>query len=460
MDRLTEKLAAFAVSTRYEDLPAAVIRDAKYLLLDSIGCAIGGVTTDPGKMVVALAQRLGGPQESTILGVNGKVACTNASFANGQLINTLDYDSVMSGGHAPPYVVASVLALAEVVGASGQDLILALALAFEISGRILNSTRHVSPDGRRESFKWQDRAGYANCNIGVAAGGGKLFNLDKAQMMNALGISGHLCQVLPWVRYSFSEHRHMTKYGEPGWQNTGGVMAVLLAEMGYMGDTTFLDDEHGFWKFCGYDGWDPSAALDGLGKKWVFTPAPYKPYPSCGVLHSAIDCLREIMEQNNLGVEDIEKIDAYLPQTVEAPCFTSRELNNIVDIQFGLPYVLAMVANDVHIGPEWQDMDTAREPRIQNFAAKVTLQVNDSGGGPQPSKLVVTAKGKTYTHERSSPIRGRGSDSQFTDAELAEKFRHNVVRILTEDKIKNAVAGLTGLESVENINDIMPNLVM
>jgi 2-methylcitrate dehydratase PrpD len=190
MSYLAEEFANFAISTRFEDLPPTIVQESKRLLLDSIGCALGGIQTAPGEMAIKLAKRLGGPPESSIIGVKGKVACSGAALANGQLINALDYDAVTAGGHAPPYIVAGVLAMAESVNASGKDLILANALGFEISARVLNAMHHVSPSGR-QGLKRQDRQGYANCNFGVAAGAGRLLKPDTEKMINALGL-GHM----------------------------------------------------------------------------------------------------------------------------------------------------------------------------------------------------------------------------------------------------------------------------
>ena len=72
---MTRDLAAFAVETRYEDIPAQAMYEAKYLLMDTIGCALAALTTDKGKMTVALCKRYGGPPESSIIGVSGKVSC-------------------------------------------------------------------------------------------------------------------------------------------------------------------------------------------------------------------------------------------------------------------------------------------------------------------------------------------------------------------------------------------------
>ena len=132
MSSISGDLAKFVVETRFDDLPEKVIQETKRSLLDSIGCAIAGVRTDKGKIAVTVAKRLGGPQESSIIAVGDRVSCSNAAFANGELINGLDYDAVP---HIPPITVPPSLAIAESVKASGKDLILATVLAEEIARR-------------------------------------------------------------------------------------------------------------------------------------------------------------------------------------------------------------------------------------------------------------------------------------------------------------------------------------
>ena len=462
MSNLAEEFANFAIETRYEDLPPSIVHESKRLLLDSIGCALGGIRTAPGEMAIKLAKRLGGLPESSIIGVNGKVSCSGAALANGQLINALDYDAVTAGGHAPPYVVAGVLAMAESTNASGKDLILANAVGFELSARVLNATHRASPSGR-QGLKRQDRQGYANCNFGVVAGAGILLKLDIEKMINALGLAGHMCQVLTWQRFNYSATiygtRPMSKYGMPGWQNTGGIMAALLAEMGYMGDSEVFDTEEGFWKFAGYSEWDPEIARKGLGKTWSFEDSPYKPYPSCGVLHCTIDCFQEVMETNHLKPEEIESIQVFRgkPSPPGSPGqIKGQELTNVVDFQFTLPYILGVVAYGVKIGPEWQDMDKMKDPRVLNFAKKVSLQdVPEASKRPSLNIVEVKAKGKTFRAEKTQPLYGRGGEKQLNDEQLAIKFKENALRILTCEKIERALDYLLNLEKVASTVEIL-----
>ena len=101
---LCHELSKFAVGTKWSDLPPNVVHDTKMLFLDSVGNALAGGTCVPGKMIITLAQRFGGAAESSIIGGRGKVSPSSAVFANGQLINQLDFDA-MPSGHTPPYVI-------------------------------------------------------------------------------------------------------------------------------------------------------------------------------------------------------------------------------------------------------------------------------------------------------------------------------------------------------------------
>ena len=455
MKNLVEELARFAVETKYQDLPARVVQETKHLILDSIGCGLAAITTDPGKMIIALARKMGGPPDSSIIGTGDKVSYTSAVLANGQLINTIDFDTVAPGGHTPPYIVPPPLAIAENTGAAGRDLILATALGFEIAARVARALPPgMSFEGPEKRFKYAEREGYAKANFGAAAAAAKLLKLNREQMMNTLGIAGHLCQVITWGRFNYAIPRNPTKYGVPGWQNTGAVMAALLAQMGCMGDTSLFDNDQGFWKFCGYGGWEPDKIMEGIGQTWYFTEVRYKRYACCGSLHGILDCLYSILRKNNLKPEDIESITAYTSPTVESPLFANRDLNNIVDVQFSAPYVFAMAVHGVKTGVDWQDWDTVTQPKIVEFAKKVTVLGNPEFGKNPVNKVEVVAKGKKLIEE------GKGTSPKLTEDELVAKFHHNASRILTQDKIDSAITALMGLEEVTTVSGLMSLLTV
>lgn len=90
----TLQLAEFAAGLHFGDLPPEVVTLAKQLTLDSLGTAYAASAFGAGcAQVVSVAEALGGPAESTIIGAGTKLAASNAAFANGALVHALNYDA-------------------------------------------------------------------------------------------------------------------------------------------------------------------------------------------------------------------------------------------------------------------------------------------------------------------------------------------------------------------------------
>src|SRR3989304_5086215 len=121
MKTIIQQLADFISEIRYEDLPDEVVHESKRILLDSIGCAFAGKTVDKGRIAIELSRQREGLDEATIISTGDRVSLFGASFANGELINALDYDVChLPPGHVSPYVISAPLALAEQLGEPGK----------------------------------------------------------------------------------------------------------------------------------------------------------------------------------------------------------------------------------------------------------------------------------------------------------------------------------------------------
>ena len=135
-ETLAERFADYALSIDYEDLTDAAIHETKRRLIDTLGCTLGAWDGDAPRA----AQRVAATQESkrgahTLYGTLTSVDM--AAFVNGVLIRYLDFnDTYLSKEPAHPSDnFAATLAAAEVAGASGQDLIAATVIAYEIQCR-------------------------------------------------------------------------------------------------------------------------------------------------------------------------------------------------------------------------------------------------------------------------------------------------------------------------------------
>lgn len=474
MTQITRELARFARETNMDDIPPSIIRETRLVLMDTMGCALGALSTDKGKMSVALAKRFGGPPEASIIGTGNKVSLSSAALANGELFITLDYSNIIAGGHDGVYVIPAPLAVAESAGASGKDLVLSIALGLEISARIARAVGrfHITPQTLqrvKSDGPGPGLTGNAYSNFGAAAAAGRLLELDEDKMLHALGIAGHLCMVLSYGRWQYSTNKYSAKYGVPGWQSTGAVTAVLLAEMGYTGDMTVLDDaEHGFPYFTGYRHWYPEEILDGLGRDWCFNiRIHYKPYPCCGVIHGTLDCFCNIIEKNNLMPEEIESVTTYSMANSDSPAFAHKEVESISGAQFNPRYNMAVAAHRIPPGVDWLTPETMKNPGILKFMDKVTClpypdDKRDSSREPfaPPSRVEVRAGGKIFTGEITHKRGTAGSEAGWTEKEVVEKFRHNASRVLPPEKIDSAVRAFLELEKLDNIARLMREVTL
>ena len=184
------------------------------------------------------------------------------------------------------------------------------------------------------------------------------------------------------------------------------------------------------------------------------------------MLHGALDCFYKLIERHNILVEEIERITAYCHPTVAEPCFTNQEVINLVDAQFNPRYVFAVAAHRVKIGVEWQDEDMMKNPKILEFGKKISCiphpEFGKKGPGGFPlfiSKVEIVARGKTYSKE-STRQRGSARGTELRDEELIEKFRHNAARVLTQNKINNAIQAFLNLENLTSIEELMEHISM
>ncbi|MEE8419363.1 MAG: hypothetical protein V3S02_04555, partial [Dehalococcoidales bacterium] len=249
----------------------------------------------------------------------------------------------------------------------------------------------------------------------------------------------------------------------PGWQSTGAVTAVLLAEMGYTGDTTVLDNpERGFAYIAGYPNWFPDELTEELGTTWIYNQKlHYKPYPCCGAFHSVLDCFCKIIEEHDLVPEEIESVKVLGAGSM------SKEMSSISSAQFNMQYNMAVAAHRITRGVEWVDPETMSNPNILGFMEKVSGQPHPDAGKEMErdprtrlGKADVTARGKTFSHQIQYRQGDTFTDGAWTEKEIVDKFRHNAARILTKQKTEKAVETILNLEKTANISELMGHVTL
>ena len=177
-----ERLAEFVAGAHCDALSDSARQALKIRVLDSLGCAIGALDAPLIAALRAHDDELGGHPLATRIG-DGRTAPDRAAFFNSALVRYLDFnDSFLAPGETchPSDNLGAVLAACEYVGARGTDLLVALAVAYQIQCRL----SEVAPV-RAKGFDHTTQLAYA-----VAGGAAKALGLDAARIANAIAISG------------------------------------------------------------------------------------------------------------------------------------------------------------------------------------------------------------------------------------------------------------------------------
>ncbi len=455
----TRSLIEFVAKTKFEDLPAEVVHKTKQLLLDTIGSALGGSTTDLGGICLNVVKELGGKDESTIVGSGYKTSCTNAAWVNGKFGNALDSDDcVYNGSHFVSPAVAAALALGEHLKASGKDVLNAITVGYDCAARV--GVSRVKP-GPAAGFQWH--------TIGAIIVSSKLLGLNEHQMLNALGIG---CENAP-VCGCRGFPRTMVKYGDMGWMAFNGILAAMLAKQGHTATTDVLEGERSFFISAGAEGCDYDRLLGELGKKWYVMESSIKTYPTCRWMQASLDMFTKMVNENNLKPEDIEKVVVRV-HSMAVRSLSIYEPKGYNEAQTSFPYCISLVAHGVPPSPEWQSPKLYKDPEILSFHRKVKVEehpdaakiIASPGQSPygfkrSPSSVEVTAKGKVLT-DTSEYARGDPwfPETRMTDDEVKDKFRAYAIRVAQSslrwrERIEGMIEKVYNIEKVGNITELM-----
>src|SRR5437773_5508650 len=158
MPSAARRLARFVIGLRLDDVPSPVVTKAALLALDTLGCALASTRYDFGRAAVQTAERLGGPQESTLVGSKVRVAAANAVLANATLAHGLDFDDTREDAivHTGSVAVPTALAVGEALGASGRAALAAMVAGVEVMCRVGLARSEERRVGK--GWRWRGRA--------------------------------------------------------------------------------------------------------------------------------------------------------------------------------------------------------------------------------------------------------------------------------------------------------------
>src|SRR6185369_4511355 len=131
--KLSQKLADFAVNFTLNSAPAKAMDNAKLAILDCLGVAVLATAQEIGVNLLKFAEANASPGPCTIWGSNRSVSVRDAAFINGTLAHGLDYDD---RNHSTTYTLATAMSFAELTDLSGAKMLEAFIVGREVRNNL------------------------------------------------------------------------------------------------------------------------------------------------------------------------------------------------------------------------------------------------------------------------------------------------------------------------------------
>ena len=349
MNSPTAQLAAFAATLRFAAIPGPVIRKTEDLLVDWFGSAVAGHGSRPVQSITRFAQAMGpqaapgcdtptaGPSEVIIN--RARTSPYLAAMANAAASHVAEQDDVHNGSvfHPATVVFPAAVAVAQALGASGQQLLTAAVAGYEVGIR-------VGEFLGRSHYKVFHTTGTAG-TLAAAAAVGNLLGLDAAQMQHAFGSAGTQSAGL----WEFLRTAADSKQLHTAHAASAGLMAAYLAKDGFTGAAQILEGPQGMAAGMSSDA-NPARLTDGLGTRWATAETSFKYHASCRHTHPAADALLQVMQVHGLKPEELARVVTHVHQGAIDVLGPVVNPSTVHQSKFSMGTVLALVARFGHAG--------------------------------------------------------------------------------------------------------------
>ncbi|MCG8544293.1 MAG: MmgE/PrpD family protein [Alphaproteobacteria bacterium] len=448
----SEKVAAWAADLRIDAIPADVIADQKNRVLDIIGTTLAASKMPSSQPLRDGALKLGGGNESRLLGYGDRTAAATAALANGAMAHALDYDDTHNESvvHISGPVVTAGLSLGEAKSSSGAAALTAMIAGAELGCRIGS----VTPGAfHRRGFQATGVIG------GFAAGivAGRLLGLDAAGVRNTLGICGSQAGGLMECFIDGTA----TKQLHPGWAAHSGIAAAYLAQSGFTGPATVFEGDRGFFHaYADTTEGNYAALTDGLGEDWSCLRTSFKPYPCGHVVHAFLDALLMLYREENLRAEQVERITcpiaAWMIPVMCEPRDAKLTPATEYHAKFSFPFTMAAALTFGRLPVEAFSEAAIRDPDILALAEKIHHIPDPDAPGTDRFKgwvQVDTTDGRRL--ERIVDDNWGSLANPMTSDQVQQKFRENADLALRTDQIEGIVTMVDRFETLDKVGKLI-----
>lgn len=445
-----ERIAKFVEESRFEALGPETRQQLKIRVLDSLGCAIGALGSEPTRMIRAYIDDFGSQGRCTLIG-GGTADVDRTALYNSALVRYLDFnDSFLAKGETchPSDNLGAILAAGEWAGSTGQDLMTALAVAYQIQCRL----SELAPV-RARGFDHTVQGAYA-----VAAGISKVLGLNPVQTANAIAISGTAFNALRVTRTGKLSHWKGLAY-----PNLAAccVRVALLARQGVTGPLEVIEGEKGLMDaITGYFeiSWDG----EDLG---LVRRTAVKKYNAEIHSQTSIEAVLAVRQRYQFSFQDIDRVKVGIFDVAYNIIGGGEEgdktaVSTKEQADHSLPYVLAVALIDGQVMPEQYTHERIQREDVQTLLR--VISVDPSPGFSKrfpkemPCRVQITLKDGRVIEQETSDYEGFFARPMSWET-AAQKFNQLAAPNASEGQRVSIVEAVANLEQV-SVRELMKQL--
>ena len=448
---LLQTIARFAAKgSDFDQLSPDLLHISKEMMVNAAAVGLAGAAQADGHTVTQFFQDMGGNGRCTIIGKGLRTSPVYAALTNGVLIRLLDFDDEMPENlsHPGSAIFPVVMALGEMNGLPGEDVLAAFAAGCEIVSRLQSLISANNATTGRIDQQPQVFSGTA-ATLGAAATAGKLLTLSEPQILQAL----LLASSNSGGNLTVGDAGPVQAYGHGSAAMTG-TMAALLAQQGLQATPEFQGPEAELLTTA-----DPEVSASWEGNLETILGRPFdvvsrgvslKLYPCASQAHSVIDAALQLLQQYRFSGDEVSQVQVGVtPGALTALPFPAPA--NGWQARACISFVVATALTHGHPLIDNFTDAAAANPQVRELMERVSVEATETPmtSIPFPSSVAVTlADGRQLSH-RSEFARGL-ADLPLTTEELDAKFLYCSRYILPPDHIEEAVTRLRDLENIEN----------
>ena len=410
---LTRALGQFVADLSPNRVPEEAIRIARMGFIDCIGTMIVGRDEDCTQILKSVLAPGKGP--ATLYFGGEQSTGPEAGWINGTAAHAMDYDDVALRGHPSTVLVPAILAEAEVLGRTGQDMLIAYIAGYETWAELV---RRDVPLYHQKGFHPTGIFGA----VGAAAACAKLRRLDAERTAIAIALGASQASGI------MSNFGTMTKPFHAGKSAHSGIMAARLAEAGFTANTDALEHPQGFLSAVSPQN-NPDRAGDAkLGEDSAIIKhgLTIKKYPACYGTHRAIDAMLDLVGAHPVKPEEVKKVSVHF-SSLTNNVLRNRQPDTGLAAKFSMEFAMAsgLIAHRVSLA-ELTDSFVQRKD-VQDMMRKVERDLTDEtdaanpGSSPWEQVTIELVSGQVLRSEKVTRARGH-AERPLTDDQLHEKF--------------------------------------